>query len=127
MDERLKSAIAREPPCQCQIPLSETEPDDPPAAIKKSPAGQTEGVGQFFLKDFTKLPALKRLTGPHVAWDDPNLIKLIREELIDTPRPTLSKISYPLFETPQAKAVDKILKKMVQYLLREQRSLKNYD
>ena len=97
--------------------LLEREPNDPDHAASKKPlAPETEGIGQFFLKDFTKLPAVKTLTGPQVAWDDSDLITLIREELMDTRRPTLSKLSYPLFETPQAKAVDKILNEKVRYL-----------
>ena len=53
---------------------------------------------------------LKTLVGPEVGADDPDLIRLIRRELIDDPRPFLTKLSLPLYQTPQAKVVDKVFK-----------------
>ena len=69
---------------------------------------------EYILKDITKLPAVNELlSGSHTTWDDPTLVKVIREELLHPPRPYLTKMSYPLFQTPQAKAVDGILQMKV--------------
>ena len=50
------------------------------------------------------------LTGPHIQADDPELLRVLRRHIIDPPSPNLIKMSYPLFKTPQAEAVEKLTK-----------------
>merc|ERR550532_2122928 len=52
---------------------------------------------------------LKRLEGPQTAWDNPELVQVVKG-LIDNPRPFLTKFSLPLTQTPQAKEVDSLFK-----------------
>ena len=54
-----------------------------------------------------------QFVGPDTKQDDPLLITAIRQYVIDTPRPFVFKLSYPMIETPQAKAAKKILKNKV--------------
>ena len=59
-----------------------------------------------------KHKVLLNLNGPSIKADDSRLVSAISKYMIDYPRPYLSKFSYPLFETPQAKEVMKILNKV---------------
>ena len=60
--------------------------------------------------DKTKEEAMKNLTGPHVLWNDPKLVGVVRDYFVDPPRPYVTKFSLPLTQTPQAKVVDEVLK-----------------
>ena len=55
---------------------------------------------------------LTELTGPDIQQDDPRLVAAIDKYIIDRPRPYISKFSYDLYNTPQAEAAMKILKKV---------------
>lgn len=57
------------------------------------------------------------LTGPKISHNDPKLLKVLRSHVIDPPSPWIPKMSYPLFKTPQAEAVDKILSNKVRYAI----------
>ena len=50
------------------------------------------------------------LSGSSMDQDNPRLIQFLQEHMIDPPRPFVRKISHPLYKTPQAQEVDKILK-----------------
>ena len=52
----------------------------------------------------------KELSGPLIKQDDPELVRFLREEMIDPPRPFVRKLSHLLYKTPQAEEVDRILK-----------------
>lgn len=68
---------------------------------------------EYVLRDFTKLQAVKAINEPKTRWDDPALIQLIRQELLDPSRLHVPKQSFPLYKTPQADAVDEILQGQV--------------
>ena len=53
---------------------------------------------------------MSKFVGPDTKQDDPLLVTAIRQYVIDTPRPFLFKLGYPMIETPQAKAARKILR-----------------
>ena len=59
----------------------------------------------------------EKLAGPNIPQDNPELIQFLKNDMIDPPRPFVSKISHPLYKTPQAEEVDKILKGKVGYQL----------
>lgn len=56
---------------------------------------------------------MTRISSTDPEPDDADLVQFIRDEFIDLPRPFVTKFSMPLFQTAQANAVDKILKKKV--------------
>jgi hypothetical protein len=55
----------------------------------------------------------KSLVGRDRRQDDVDLIRFIREEIIDIRRPFLPKMSNALYRTPQAAQVDAIINKKV--------------
>ena len=53
---------------------------------------------------------MTNLTGAGTRADDPTLLRVLRRDVIDPPSLNLIKMSYPLFKTPQAEAVEKLTK-----------------
>ena len=87
----------------CEIPDTEFQ-------VVNFAHGAADGGRENILRDLTLLPEVRALSVPQTKWDDPALIKLLRQEVLDPPRPYLPKHSYPLFKTPQAQTVDDIFK-----------------
>ena len=56
---------------------------------------------------------LTNITGKSTKSDDPRLLNVLRDYMIDPPSQKLYKISYPLVKTPQAETIEGILNKMV--------------
>ena len=52
----------------------------------------------------------QKISSESIRQDDPDLIQFIRDEMLDPPRPFISKLSAVLYRTPQAEEVDWILK-----------------
>lgn len=55
------------------------------------------------------------LMNQSVAPDDPRLVEAIRNHFLDPPSNRVAKMSLPLFKTPQAEVVDKILHQKVRH------------
>ena len=60
---------------------------------------------------------LETLIEEKTKGDDPRLTQVLREHMLDPPSHKQWKMSYPLFKTPQADAVDEILKNKVSFFL----------
>ena len=56
---------------------------------------------------------MQELAGPNRAQDDPELIQFIKDEIIEERRPFVPKMSHLLYQTPQAKVIDKMFNKKV--------------
>lgn len=69
------------------------------------------GAGQWNTAELTSI--MQNLTGPSIRADDPRVLHVLRNNVIEPPSFLIPKFSYPLFQTEQAKAVDKILKNKV--------------
>ena len=65
------------------------------------------------IKEQNRIKAVGHLLGEKTAADDPRLVKGIREHFIDPPSKLQAKMSRPLVQTAQAKAVDDYLKHKV--------------
>ena len=59
--------------------------------------------------DETTQAKLHQIAKGHTNPDDPELISLLRDHLLETKRPFLHKRSMPLYLTPQTKEIDEIL------------------
>ncbi|ELU11063.1 hypothetical protein CAPTEDRAFT_215618 [Capitella teleta] len=51
-----------------------------------------------------------RVAKPETPQDDPDLVSFIRDEILEERRHNVPKLSYPLYQTPQAAVVNDILK-----------------
>ena len=65
------------------------------------------------IKEQSRIKAVGHLLGKQTSADDPRLVKGIREHFIDPPSKLQPKMSRPLVQTAQAKAVDDYLKQKV--------------